>query len=117
MSVEGIWTSEVYSAFGWDSHGILVLQDGNVIGGDHRQYTMGTYTESDGKFAADLRVHYYGPPRTVYGETTEQFAAKLSGALRDHVIEGRIGRPDRPEYDLQMRLTKRMDLPKRHALK
>ena len=31
-------------------------------------------------------------------------------ALNEGVITGLIGRPDRPEFDLQFRLTKRMDL-------
>ncbi len=111
MSVEGIWTGEVYSVFGWESTGVFVLDSGRVMGGDQRQYTAGSYTFLNGDFAADLTVHYYGPPRTVYGDTSERFTTNISGKLRDGVIEGMIGRPDRPEYDLQVRLTKRMNLP------
>ena len=43
MAVDGIWTGEIYSVFGWESSGVFVLEDGRVIGGDHRQYTMGTF--------------------------------------------------------------------------
>ena len=111
MSVEGIWTGEVYSAFGWDTRGVFILQGGRVMGGDNRQYTMGTYTQDGTAFTADLSVHYYGPPRTVYGEASERFTTHVKGTLNDGVIEGMIGRPDRPEYDLQFRMTRRMDLP------
>ena len=111
MSVEGIWTSEVYGPFGWENRGVFLLEKGRVIGGDNRQYTMGGYDFADGRVEAELTVHYYGPPRTVYGEASEKFTTKLAGKLTDDVIEGTIGRPDRPEYDLQIRLTKRMDLP------
>ncbi len=112
MAIEGIWTGEIYSVFGWESSGVFVLEgSGRVIGGDHRQYTMGTYTLTNGQFHAELKVHYYGPPRTVYGETAEQFTTVIDATLKDGIIEGMIGRPDRPEYDLQVRLTKRMDLP------
>ncbi len=110
MSVDGIWTGEVYGAFGWDSRGVFVLEDGRVVGGDHRQYTMGKYKVADDNFKAELHVYYYGPPRTVFGEAQEHFITKLTGKLKDGVIEGSVGRPDRPEYDLQIRLTKRMDL-------
>lgn len=111
MSVEGIWTGEIYSVFGWESSGVFVLDEGRVMGGDQRQYTAGTYKLKDGAFVAELTVHYYGPPRTVYGDTAERFTTRVTGTLKDGVIEGMIGRPDRPEYDLQVRLTKRIDLP------
>ncbi len=111
MAVEGIWTGEIYSVFGWESSGVFVLEGGRVIGGDHRQYTMGSYSLSGDRFKAELTVHYYGPPRTVYGDTAEQFTTIIDGTLKNGTIEGMIGRPDRPEYDLQVRLTRRMDLP------
>lgn len=111
MSADGIWTAEVYGVFGWENHGVFMIENGRVVGGDNRQYSTGSYKLADGKFDAELMTHYYGPPRTVYGDTAEQFTTKLAGKLNDGVIEGLIGRPDRPEYDLQVRLTRRMDLP------
>ncbi len=110
MAVEGIWTGEVYGPFGWDTRGVFVLENGRVLGGDNRQYTTGTYALSGDDFQADLSVHYYGPPRTVYGEAREEFTTRVTGRLAEGVITGLIGRPDRPEFDLQFRLTKRMDL-------
>jgi hypothetical protein len=112
MSVEGIWTTEVYGPFGWDNRGIFIFEKGRILGGDNRQYTAGRYRLSGNEFSAELDIHYYGPPRTDYGEIREKFQTRLSGTLRDGVIIGNIGRPDRPEYDLQIRLTKRIDLPK-----
>ena len=111
MSVDGIWTGEVYGPFGWDTRGVFILENGRVIGGDNRQYSMGSYTVSGGEFSADIAVHYYGPPRTVYGEAREEFRTVVRGTLNDGVVEGLIGRPDRPEFDLRFRLTRRMDLP------
>lgn len=112
MSVEGIWTTEVYGPFGWDNRGILVFEKGRILGGDNRQYTAGRYHMSGNEFSAELNIHYYGPPRTVHGETREQFQNRISGTMREGIIEGSISRPDRPDYDLQIRLTKRIDLPK-----
>ena len=111
MSFEGIWTGEVYGPFGWDTRGVFILQSGQVMGGDNRQYTMGTYSLDGDAFTAELAVHYYGPPRTVYGEASEAFSTHVRGTLKNGVVEGLIGRPDRPEFDLQFRMTRRMDLP------
>ncbi len=111
MSVEGIWTSEVYGAFGWENHGVFVLETGRILGGDSRQYSVGHYIVSDEKVIAELKVHYYGPPRTVFGEAREEFAIKIEGTLKDGVIDGTICRPDRPQFDLQFRMTKRLNVP------
>ncbi|MGI9413342.1 MAG: hypothetical protein ACR2PM_06725 [Hyphomicrobiales bacterium] len=111
MSIDGIWTGEVYGPFGWENRGVFLFEKGRVLGGDNRQYTKGTYEFAGGDFTAELTVHYYGPPRTVYGEAKEQFATRVTGKLVGELIDGMIGRPDKPEYDLQFRLTKRMELP------
>lgn len=111
MSVDGVWTLEVYGAFGWDNRGVFIMDDGRILGGDNRQYTTGSYELSGHRFVATLSVHYYGPPRTDFGENREKFDSMLVGELNDDIIEGTIGRRDRPQFDLQIRLTKRMDLP------
>ena len=33
MSIEGIWTGEVYGPFGWDNRGVFVLENGRIVGG------------------------------------------------------------------------------------
>lgn len=111
MAIEGIWTSEIYGPFGWDSRGIFLLENGRIVGGDGRHYSMGTYSLAGKDVQAELLVHYYGPPRTMFGEAKEEFTTQIVGTWKDQVIEGTIRRADRPQFDLQIRLTKRMDLP------
>jgi len=112
MSIDGIWTGEVYGPFGWETRGVFVFEKGRIVGGDHRQYTMGSYRLSGDDVMAELLIHYYGPPSTMFGEVKEEFASQIEGKLSDGVIEGTIRRADRPQFDLQIRLTKRMDLPR-----
>ena len=110
MSIEGIWTGEVYGPFGWENRGIFVLEKGRIIGGDNRQYTMGSYNVSESQVTAEFKIHYYGPPRTVFGEKSEEFTVQMNGTIRDDVIDGLVSRPDKEHLELQYRLTKRMDL-------
>jgi hypothetical protein len=112
MSIEGIWTGEVYGPFGWETRGVFVFENGRIVGGDNRQYTMGTYSLSGRKVRAELRIHYYGPPHTAFGEAREEFPATITGKLKKGEIDGTISRADKPQFDLQIRLTKRMDLPR-----
>ncbi len=111
MSIEGIWTVEVYGPFGWDNRGIYILEKGRIVGGDNRQYSVGVYEVTGDQMKAELKVHYYGPPRTVFGEATEQFGAEIEGTWKDMEISGIVRRPDKPQYDLQIRMTKRLELP------
>ena len=113
MAIEGIWTAEVYGPFGWENRGVFIFENGRILGGDNRQYTAGRYSNTDRDMKAEFTIHYYGPPRTVFGEAVEKFTSVLEGKLNTEgsVIEGTIRRPDKPQFDLQMRLTKRIDLP------
>lgn len=111
MSIEGIWTGEVYSAFGWENRGVWLLENGRIVGGDNRQYSIGSYSVSGDEVKAEVTTHYYGPPRTVFGEATERYTTEINGTRKGDEIIGMVHRPDRPQFDLQIRLTKRLELP------
>lgn len=111
MTIEGIWTGELYGAFGWENRGVYVFENGRVIGGDNRQYTTGSYHHSGDRVTGEMTIYYYGPPRTVFGEKSEQFTIDMDATVKDGVIEGTVNRRDRDSFPLQYRLTKRMDLP------
>ena len=111
MSIEGIWTGEVYGPFGWENRGVFLLENGRIVGGDNRQYSVGTYSLTGEAVQARLTVHYYGPPRTAFGEAKEEFTTEIIGKSRNGEIHGTISRPDRPQFDLEIRLTRRLGLP------
>ena len=108
MAIDGIWTSELYGPFGWESGGIFVIERGRVIGGDSRHYSLGTCVLSGTDVRAELLVYYYGQ---VSDAAREEFTTEIVGTLADGVIDGTVQRPDTPRFELQIRLTKRMDLP------
>ena len=110
MSIDGFWTGEVYGAFGWENRGVFLLDHGRMVGSDNRQYSTGTYNVSGDRITAELRVHYYVPPLTVFGEKSEAFTVEFDGKLEGDVIDGTIHRPDRAKSALQCQFTKRMGL-------
>ena len=112
MSIEGIWSGEVYGPFGWETRGVFIFEKGRVMGGDNRQYTAGTYSVTGNRLKAELTVHYYGPPHTAFGEAREEITLQVEGEVGEPQIDAVLRRHDRPQYDLQFRLTKRMGLPK-----
>ncbi|MDJ0945676.1 MAG: hypothetical protein QNJ30_19585 [Kiloniellales bacterium] len=113
MTIEGIWTGEIYGPYGWEQIGVYVIEQGLMLGGNNRHYSVGRYSLSGKAFEAEILNYYYGPPRTIFGEKRERFEIKLTGRLEAEVIDGKIVRADRPRFDVVCQLTKRLDLPGR----
>ena len=111
MSIEGIWTGEIYGPYGWENSGVYILERGMIVGGNNRHYSMGEYSVSGNTYTADILVHYYGPLRTIFGESREEFRVQVTGEIGDGVIEARVVRREKPEFDVHYRMTRRMDLP------
>lgn len=111
MTVDGVWTAEAHGAFGWEDRGIFFFENGRTLGGDNKMFCSGTYVQSGDKFEADWKIEYLGSPRTVFGETEETIALKVTGTLENDTITAKLHRPDRPGFDLEYRLTRHSSLP------
>lgn len=111
MVLEGIWTGELYGPYGWENGGVYVLENGRMMGGNHRHYSTGRYHLAGNSFKADIKVHYYGPVRAIFGEQQEDFSIVMTGRLTDDLIDGEICRDDKPDFPVKYRLTRRIDIP------
>jgi len=111
MSLDGIWTGEIYGPYGWQNNGVYVLQNGLMTGGNNRHYSVGRYRFAENGFQAQVDVHYYGPPRTVFGQNRDDFEIEIKGELADGVIDAEITGSENPLLNVLCRLTRRMDLP------
>ena len=111
MSVEGVWTGEIYGPYGWENSGVYVLEAGRILGGNNRHYSTGRYSLSGDVYRAEVKVHYYGPPRAIFGEKREEFSIEVVGTLGEGVIEAEVVRPGKEVFKVSYRLTKRMELP------
>ena len=111
MSIEGVWTGEFYGPYGWEASGVYVLDRGMILGGSNRHYSSGTYNISGNAYKAKISVHYYVPPRAIFGEKKDQFEIEVAGEVGDDLIEAQVVRPDQPKFSVAYRLRKRMELP------
>ncbi len=112
MRLDGIWAVEIYGVYGWESTGILILEDVRVLGGGNNHFSVGTCEIStDGKVKFSLFVQYHGTVRTLFGESSERFSVNFEGKFNDPIIEGTLGRPDRADMNISCRLSKCTDVP------
>ncbi len=108
MSIDGVWSSEIYGPFGWEARGVLVLERGRILGGG-----AGSVPPA----AMNSRASISSP---ISRRTTmacrvpclvEPFVSKLEGRIHEGVIDGTIVRPENSKYEAQIRLAKGMELP------
>lgn len=111
MSIEGLWTSELYGLYGWENSGVLVLEKGRALGGGRSHFSVGSYELNDGEFSMTIDIEYHGPPRTLFGSSDKRITVTLKGEVQDNSIEGTACRPETPRQTLMFRLTKRADVP------
>lgn len=113
MSLNGMWTVEIYGIYGWESTGVLSLEDGRAIGGGNNHYSMGIYTVLKDGVEMDLDIDYFGSPRTMFGEARREITLRFEGEQEGDVIDGTLRRSDKPKMVLTARLTRKTALPTR----
>ena len=85
MALEGIWRGEMHGPYGWENSGVYVLENGRLIGGNNWRYSTGRYRISGKSYKAEITVHAYGPPRSIFGEKIEQFEIEVTGEVAGHL--------------------------------
>ena len=113
MMADGIWYVEIFGLYGWESIGILVLNEGHVIGGGDYHYAVGSYTGSNDKISISLTMNYKDVPRTLFGEARNTFEVVFEGTYKDKRdrFQGLLHRPHKAEMAVSCRLTRGAGLP------
>ena len=111
MSIEGLWTSEFYGLHGWESSGVLVLENGRAFGGGRHHFSTGSYEISGEDLSMSIEIEYHGPPRTLFGSSDKKISLQLNGQIGNGMIEGSVFRSENPKMTLMFRLIKRADIP------
>lgn len=110
-TIDGIWAAQIYGVYGWESEGVLFLENGRVLGGGNNHYSVGSYTQSEDQLSMVLSVEYHGHVRTRFGESREKISVKFNGKQDGMEITGTLERPDRAAMTIACRLSKCAELP------
>ncbi len=116
MSIEGIWTGEIYGPYGWENCGVYIIERGLMLGGNDRHYSAGSYSLDGKHIEADLSGRFHGRPRTMFGQNRVEFDFTLSGEIEEGLIEGDIRSPSKPWSGVKCRFTKRTEIPRSELL-
>jgi T3SS negative regulator,GrlR len=103
VNVNGLWTAE-FSGGNGSGTGIVVLADGQILGGDTTYYYSGNFTEMGTQLKGNLDVvHYSGPLNNIFGRL-RSIHLLFEGAVGDDLIMARGYDPAAPERNLSIRL-------------
>ncbi len=116
MSIEGIWTGEIYGPYGWENYGVYIIEHGLMLGGNDRYYSAGRYSLNAKHIEADMSGRFHGRPRTIFGQNRVEFDFMLSGEVEEGVIEGDIRSRSKPWAGVKCRFTKRKKIPRSEPL-
>lgn len=89
--------------------GVVVLQDGKLVGGDGGYYYLGTYQVEGAAFKATIEVSpFIKDYESVFKTFGRPFKLDLEGSLTDDNHAVARGRPvEMPNFTLGAKLTKR----------
>lgn len=110
--LEGVWSIEIGDGVSYLPGGVLVLDNGQVRGGDSGYFYFGSYGTVGSDITLDLQVSHYRAQRpAVWGEDGDSFVLVVRGAIANGgtLIEGGTERQD-PRQRRVVRMRKRARL-------
>lgn len=110
MSLDGIWSCELGSTYGWESIGTLILKDGSAMGGGRNHYSLGTYNVKDDGIVMHIEITQYGKKRSLFGQQTEKLSVDVDAQLEhDMAMLGHATISGHEEYAIYVRFIRRAD--------
>ena len=112
MSLDGIWSSDIGGAYGWEPIGTVFFQGGQVQGGGRNHYAIGTYEEqSDGIVVFQIEINQYGKQRTLFGRKVAKLSIVVTARRDGDRLLGEATMAEHAEYGIAVRFKRRGDLP------
>jgi len=113
MSINGVWSSEIAGAYGWEAIGLVFLKNGRVMGGSAHHYSFGHYKKKkDGTIVFKVKIHQFGRQRPLFGEHQDKLSLVATMHCDGDRMEGEAFVPGADERGFLLRYTKRGKFPK-----
>jgi|GEM_PF-1260984 len=113
MSINGVWSSEIAGAYGWEAIGLVFLKNGRLMGGGAHHYSFGRYKKKkDGTIVFKVTIHQFGKQRPLFGEHHEKLSVVARMRRDGDRMEGEAFIPGGEERTILLRYKKRDELPK-----
>jgi hypothetical protein len=107
--MDGLWTAEFGSSLGIFGGGVVVFQNGKLVGGDGGYFYVGEYTLNGAALQATLKISpFIEGYESVFKTAGQDISLKLVGTLTDENHAVAQGNPQgMPNLRFGLKLTKR----------
>lgn len=108
--IDGLWTVEFISTLNRSGQGVLVLNNGRLLGGDEGYYYSGSCHITGTKIEGNINVIRYDPKIiSVFGDI-DQFALSFSGDINDYHLTVAAIIPNNPKSQIKIIGNKKEDM-------
>lgn len=110
--LEALWSAEFGSNSGFVGAGVVIFETGRIFGGDAQYYYTGKYNLENGVLDANVTVNCYSEGfGSIFGTDEQNFELKIQGKVEAPTMIAVGYRVDNSSMRIQLRLTKRAELP------
>ncbi|HIJ02077.1 TPA: hypothetical protein HA363_05460 [Candidatus Woesearchaeota archaeon] len=106
----GLWTIEFISTMNRFGAGILVLNNGRLLGGDNGYYYLGNYEVKDNNVQGNVDIIRFNKNIiSVFGDV-DQFSLTFAGQIKPDSIEAVASFGNTPDLKIRIICKKKVDL-------
>lgn len=106
----GLWTVEFISTVNRSGKGVLVLNNGRLLGGDEGYYYTGTYHINGTQIQGTVNVIRFDPTTISVFGNIGQFALSLSGTINVYHLTAAAVIANNPQYKIKIIGNKKEDM-------
>lgn len=110
MSVEGLWTVEFFSTLSSVGKGVVVLTNGQILGGDDSYWYSGNYQKDNNSIKGKINITRFDPNAvSVFGDIA-RFSLEISVISDGNSFNGSAFVLEKPDLKMGFKGTKKVDL-------
>lgn len=108
--IDGLWTVEFISTLNRAGQGVLVFNNGRLLGGDAGYYYSGSYKVTGSRIEGIVNVNRYDPKNlSVFGDI-DRFALSFSGDINDYHFAAAATITNKPQFQIKIIGNKKEDI-------
>jgi len=106
----GLWTIEFISTMNRFGAGVLVLDNGRLLGGDNGYYYLGNYEVKDNNIQGKVAITRFNKNIiSVFGDV-DQFSLSFAGQIKPDSVEAVASFDNKPDLKIRIICKKKVDL-------
>ena len=108
--MNGLWTVDFVSTLGRMGSGVIVLNEGRLLGGDAGHYYAGRYTTHDNVIEGEVTVIRFDPNSISVLGDIDRYSLTFTGTVGDDFFIGAASLVGEPELQIRMTCKKKEEL-------